>query len=261
MRQSWANRRLPENLTLLIDHKAGSLPADVHQKISSATAAAKTGWFDTHPCDADRNRAVRRLNEPGVCRLTEPATQLFADFNQLSKTATRHQYEKEFELEFTEQNLMPAEEILRESAASTEADAMVRKFYGNVNVSLCPLLSEDKWPPFADEASALAQWRDAKSKMETLRDAAEKASGACLEQQGRLLDFTTAHYLTSADFQLEPGAFGLPDGAKSTGAQETAAMDQCNHSISGYLASVEPFTAALRERVAQALQIALARNP
>jgi hypothetical protein len=78
-----------------------------------------------------------------------------------------------------------------------------------------------------------------------------------------LLDFTTAHYLTSADFQLEPGAFGLPDGAKSTGAQETAAMaamDQTNYSITGYLANVEPFMAALRERVAQALQLALARK-
>ena len=34
VRQSWASSRLPENLPLLIDHKASSLPAEVHQKLS-----------------------------------------------------------------------------------------------------------------------------------------------------------------------------------------------------------------------------------
>ena len=67
------------------------------------------------------------MNEPGVFRLAEPATGLFSDFAELSKRVTRHQYEKHFELEFTEQNLMPADEILRESAASaSRADASRR---------------------------------------------------------------------------------------------------------------------------------------
>src|SRR5258705_3622494 len=61
VRQSWASNRLPENLPLLIDHKAGSLPEEVHQKLSATAASGKTGWFDTHPCDADRVRAARRL--------------------------------------------------------------------------------------------------------------------------------------------------------------------------------------------------------
>lgn len=71
VRQSWASNRLPENLPLLIDHKAASLPAEVQQKLSAFAASERTGWFDTHPCDADRVRAVRRLSEPGVFRLTE----------------------------------------------------------------------------------------------------------------------------------------------------------------------------------------------
>ncbi len=86
VRQSWASSRLPENLPLLIDHKASSLPAEVQQKLSTSAASEKTGWFDTHPCDADRVRAARRLNEPGVFRLTDPASRLFSDFAELSKT-------------------------------------------------------------------------------------------------------------------------------------------------------------------------------
>ena len=63
---------------------------------------------------------------------------------------TRHQYEKHFGLEFTEQNLMSAEEILRESAASAEADAMVRKYYGSVNLSLLPLLTTGELPAIGE---------------------------------------------------------------------------------------------------------------
>ncbi len=74
VRQSWASNRLPENLPLLIDHKASSLPAEIQQKISTSAASEKTGWFDTHPCDADRIREARRLNERGVFRLAEPTT-------------------------------------------------------------------------------------------------------------------------------------------------------------------------------------------
>src|SRR5258707_9162703 len=101
LRQSWASKRLPENLPLLIGHKASSLPPEIDQKLSSSAASAKTGWFDTHPCDADRVRAAHRLNELGVFRLTEPAGNLFGDFAQLSKAVTRHQYEKNLKLDFT----------------------------------------------------------------------------------------------------------------------------------------------------------------
>ncbi len=60
---------------------------------------------------------------------------------------TQHHYEKHLELEFTEQNLMSAEEILRESAANTEAETGVRKFYRGVNISLKALLAKSDWPP------------------------------------------------------------------------------------------------------------------
>src|SRR5258705_7814192 len=133
VRQSWASNRLPENLPLLIDHKANTLSADIQQKLSNSVESKKTGWFDTHPSDADRVRVARKQNEAGIFSLTKPATGLFSDFSELSKSVTRNQYEKHLELEFTEENLMSAEEILRESVASAKSDEMIRKYYGTVN--------------------------------------------------------------------------------------------------------------------------------
>ena len=261
VQQSWTSNRLPENLPLLIDHKATSLPADIHQKLSASAAAAKTGWFDTHPCDSDRVRAVQRLNEPGVFRVTEPAPRLFSDFAELSRTVTRHQYEKHLELKFTEKNLMSAEEILRESAASAEADAMVRKFYAGVNISLRPLLVTGELAPFTDSESAVAKWREARAASDALREAAEKSSTEWGEQQQRLVDVFTAHHLTRVGFKVEPREFGLPDNATSVHEQESAArfaVEQTSANLSARLAELEPFMAALRERVTLALRFAQA---
>jgi hypothetical protein len=259
VRQSWASSRLPENLPLLINHKASSLPAEVQQKLSSSAASAKTGWFDTHPCDTDRIQAARRLNEPGVFRLTETATRLFSDFPELSKRVTRHQYEKHFELEFTEQNLMSAEEILRESAASAEATAMVRKYYGSIDISLKPLLTTGEVPAIANDENALGTWREARQATEALRAEAEKFSTECDEQQKRLVDLTSAHSLAKAGFKLEPGAFGLSENATSASEQETAArfaLEEMTAAISYRLTKLDPFMAALRRRVTLALRLA-----
>ena len=263
VRQSWASKRLPENLPLLIGHKASSLPAEVHQKLSTSAASEETGWFDTHPCDADRVREARRLNEPGVFRLAEPATRLFSDFTELSKAVTRHQYEKHLELEFTEQNLMSAEEILRESAASAEANAMVRKYYGSVNISLKPLLATGELPPIAVGESAIAQWGEARQATEALRADAEKISGECAEQQKRLAEFTSGHRLAKAGFKLQPQEFGFPENATTPGEQEIAArfaLEETSAAITERLKRLEPFMTALRQRVTLALRLAQTRS-
>ena len=257
VRQSWVSSRLPENLPLLIEHKSASLPAEVLQKLSASAASARTGWFDTHPCDADRIRAARALQEPGIFRITEPATRLFADFSELSKSVTRHQYEKHLGLEFTDGNLMPAEEILRESTASADADAMVRKYYGSVNISLLPLLLEGELPPLTATESDLALWRAARTRAGELRESASESSAECVRQQTSLIEAVSGHQLAKAGFQLEPKAFGLPESAKTAGQQEIAArfvIEEGATAVTKELARLEPFMSALRQRVTLALR-------
>jgi Zn-dependent protease with chaperone function len=262
VRQSWASSRLPENLPLLIDHKANTLPAEIQQKVSSSEAGKKTGWFDTHPCDADRVKAARQLNEPGVFRLTEPAARLFSNFSELSKTVTRHQYEKHLELEFTEQNLMSAEEILRESTASAQADAMVRKYYGSVNMSLKPLLPSEELKPISPGENAAEGWRKARLAPETLRAEAEKISAECDEQHKRLSTLIVAESLAKAGFKLDTEPFDLPARALSAHEQEIAArmlLEETRAALSNHLTKLEPFMTALQNRVTLSLRLALAR--
>jgi len=259
VRQSWAGHRLPENLPLLIDHKAGALSGDIRQKLASSAVSKKTGWFDTHPCDADRVRAARALNEPGVFRVEKPTTELFADFAETSKVVTRHQYENQWELEFSPQNLVSSEEMLRESAANAAADTAIRKFYGDVNISLVPLLTEALFAPLADREAAAAQWREARELSERLRFDAAKASAECVRRQQQLIGFVTAWHLTAAGFKVEAKEFGLPEYATSVAEQETAAkfaIEEASNAIKLQIAKLDGFVAALRNRVALALRLA-----
>ena len=265
VRQSWAASRLPENLPLLIEHKALSLPAEVQQKLASSTASGKTGWFDTHPCDADRVQAVQRLKEPGVFRLSQPAAGLFANFEQLSKVITRHQYETHFELKFTDENLVSSQEMLRESTESAEADLLMRKFYGSVNISFKPLLTSGALPPI-NSIEALANWQKARETTDRLRAEAEKISTECTEQEKRLLVLVSAHALTKVGFSLDPKDFGLPEHGfpvGSAGMQERAIEPMVNTlsaTLAQQLGRLEPFIMALRERVTLALGLVHASN-
>jgi Zn-dependent protease with chaperone function len=258
VRQAWSSSRLPENLPLLINHRAGSLPPDVHEKLTSSSTSATTGWFDTHPCDADRIRAARALNQPGAFRLTEPATGLFADFPALSRAVTLHQYQKHFELDFTDQNLVPTDEMLRESSATAEAEAMLRKFYGEVNISLVPLLADSDLIDAAPDENLIAQWQEARQAAAELREQAEKLSGEWHEAQLRLVNAHTVYYLTKAGFEVKTEEFNLPQTA-SLYEQETAALAGIQeHSAiaADRVTQLAPFMNALRRRVAAALRAA-----
>lgn len=261
VKETWINHRLPENLPSLIQYKAGCLPAEVHQKLTTAAAAEKTGWFDTHPCDSDRIQAARSLKEPGIFRLTDPATALFSDFDALSKQVTRHEYESRFELEFSDETLINNEEALRDSAASAQAEAMIAKYYGTVPISLKPLLEPTQVPALTTGGAIMEEWQTARNDSDALRSRAEESSKECVQLQNRLSDLTIAHYLLKAGFLLKPREFGLPETAVSMGDQMNgvaSGMEETRAAILKPMETIEPFQAALRQRVTLALGFLLA---
>lgn len=261
MRQSWASKRLPENLMVLIQHKAESLSPEVQQNLLGSVESRKTGWFDTHPCNADRNKAVQQINAPGVFRSVEPASKLISNFDELSKTVTQHQYEKNFGLKFTAENLISAEEIVRESAASSAADEVVVKYFGQVNVSLLPVLTSGELPSSDVDENMAARVSDAWQRLESLREAAEKISGECAQKESRLNNLAGVYELTQVGFKVNPMVHGLPESATTPGEQEIAAkwaIADLRKELPSSIDSLKPFFNALQQVLVLKLQIALA---
>ncbi len=254
LRQSWAGKRVPNDLPLLIAHYAGSLPANVREKISSTTAAGKTSWFDTHPCDADRVRHARQLDQPGVFRLNEPATALFHSFADVCQRVTRQHYENDLELDLGQSSFISGGEILAEATADAEAQAAVAEFFGEVHPALKPLF-------LAGQDSGISalerKWQEARQTALVLRPEAEVLSRACVELQQRRSALIGTSLLLEAGFKIDPAAFGLPAVATSKAEQEAEVrqgLQQTSAAIEEKLKNLEPFMAALRERVSLALQ-------
>ncbi len=262
VRHTWASGRLPKNLLHLIEHQAGALLAEVHQKISLADANEKTRWFETHPCNADRIRAVQAQDEPGVFHLSQPATRLFSDFAELGTIVTEHLYTDHFEIAFTEGNLIPASEMLRESQEKSTGDRLIRQTFGEADITLqalwSPTAAEEPSESTADRARALELWQHSREEMQRLRPGAEQFARDWTELQQRRSQLAAAYWLSRAGFKLEPKAFGLSNEAASAGEQELAsrkALDQIEAELQSLPVRLEPFANALRRRFRLALTL------
>jgi Zn-dependent protease with chaperone function len=94
MRVPWnLGKKLPDNFpAYLLRHDAAVTP-EKRVKWENAMGLDPSGVFDTHPSNGDRIRRARQAGEPGIFHLTAPATQLFANFEVVSKQVTQLHYE------------------------------------------------------------------------------------------------------------------------------------------------------------------------
>src|SRR5207247_4303884 len=95
--QSWVSGRLPDDFAALVASKCADLPAELTGG-GQLLAAHKPGLFDTHPSDVDRIESARRMQTCGIFDRRGPASELFADFDGLCRTVTRHHYENDLGL-------------------------------------------------------------------------------------------------------------------------------------------------------------------
>jgi Zn-dependent protease with chaperone function len=70
------------------------MPKELRKALRKHGEEDRTGWFSTHPSDADRIRSVERLDAPGIFNLQMPARQLFCHFDRLAKDASPKAYKR-----------------------------------------------------------------------------------------------------------------------------------------------------------------------
>ena len=114
MRRTWRRQlQLPDNLPVLVEHRAGRLPAEKRARIENQVGFAKTGWLDTHPSPSDRIRRARQLAEPGVLTSNAPARDLFENFDAISRLVTLAHYEDDLNVPTSPDFLIPLEAVIR----------------------------------------------------------------------------------------------------------------------------------------------------
>jgi hypothetical protein len=88
LQSAWREKRLCDDLPSFIQSREGDIPAELRKALAKHNAEGKTGWFDTHPANADRNKSARREAAKGIFDIDAPATLLFRNYDDLAKRAT-----------------------------------------------------------------------------------------------------------------------------------------------------------------------------
>jgi hypothetical protein len=110
MNRTWKSSfRMPDNLPRLIGHHVEKLSDKRRQEIAATCFQDKTGWLDTHPSNAARVAAARRIGAAGLFSDDAPASELLENFKTLGKFVTLAHYEDDLEIPATEDFLIPVE--------------------------------------------------------------------------------------------------------------------------------------------------------
>jgi Zn-dependent protease with chaperone function len=88
LESAWREKRLCDDLPTFIQSREADLPAELRNALAKHNAQSKTGWFDTHPANADRNQSARREAATGIFTIDAPATALFRNYDDLARRAT-----------------------------------------------------------------------------------------------------------------------------------------------------------------------------
>lgn len=119
MRRSWRNQfQLPDNLPLLVEHRANHLDPEKRASVENRAGLSKAGFFDTHPSTAERIRFGRRLGEPGVMVNDSPARDLFDNFEGVGRLVTLAHYDDDLNVPVTPDFLIPVARFIEGSDGS-----------------------------------------------------------------------------------------------------------------------------------------------
>lgn len=248
---SWQERRLPDDLPKLILANAGQLPDEARQVLRKVESEGRTGLFDTHPADKDRiARAVKEKNA-GAFRLDGPATDLFRDFDTLSRAATLDYYRALLGRQISKDQLYPVAEAIEGQAVAQQGNEAFGRFFLKTfgTMQSFPLPTEYPTAP-ADLKAAKQALIEARSDMEAARDDYLVAQKQWHEALSAAADAEAARALLRTDNRIKASTFGLEE-ATPDGAEEAAAQAEADHRAAA--ATLEAFESAAARRMALAL--------
>lgn len=234
----WEEEKLVDSLPELVMHHVGRMEHETKAAVTRLRTEAGTKAFDTHPSDADRIASARAVSHTPVfsppvsalsdggrggegsiaamapaCGTMMPATELFKDFQAISKKVTREHYRQVLGRIPGARSLIDVGTLVQSRGRDQRCrDALDRYFLGQFN----------PWLPLGIEAQTLDAPSDPEQVVRMLKEHREQV----LRNRGRheqltreytelmgLMDKAAgAMALLDAGLKIDPKAFGLSGG-------------------------------------------------
>lgn len=187
--ETWKERRLVNDLPAFVVARLGTFDSDTLEKIHELALGRTTGFLDTHPADADRIRAARRIDVPGVFDLEAPADVLFMKFEALSREVTRRHYGNMLGEGAEQAKLQSVSQVMASTQADVEAADALRQVFGPLlmpvrALAMAPLLVEIP----QDATEALASLRTLIRQMHKMASDARFSMQRCAGVGSRLIE-------------------------------------------------------------------------
>ena len=254
LQTSWQQRRLPDNFPKLVTANIPQIPEPVIAACRQQTDKLGTKLFDTHPADRDRIARARR-EEPGrgLFHLDGPATDVFTNFDALSRTASLDMYKSALGTGISSEQLYEVSELVETQTAAQEGDAAAGRWFLNAwNLTQRLPLSQEYPGAPGDLKSAKRDLIEARNDLLATRSACLEANGRGDEIRNRLYMADLALVFLKTGVWFKPDAFELktasPKAAESARDQAVAALGELDKVC-------EPFATAASRRLTCALAL------
>lgn len=155
--QFYQEGRLGDNLPKLILANISQMPEEFLQALNTSIDASKTGFFDTHPADADRIAAARDARSEGVFRLEAPASVLFSDFETLCRNVTIDFYRQIFGKKADLSQIHSVDHLLARQKKDTDAAGSLQRAFAGTFSVLRPAPFTLETNPCEDPKAAFAR--------------------------------------------------------------------------------------------------------
>lgn len=259
-------QQLPDNLSELLRQNHESLSPETLQKIEDASGLERTGLFDSHPSLADRIRAARRAQEPGVFHDDRPAAELFSSFDHPARFVTLLHYTDDLEIPVTAPMLLrveakaPVTNVNQRGAAQTLATKLpsgtLQQYFLGLDPLLLPLLIPTVTPSVNYEAD-MTELLQLTGGLQEIRSQLEPIAAQYLAATDRLLQARAVNSLLQAGVVVTPETFGLAvadlAAVPAIEAEAAATRTALKH-------SVHEVGAALQRRLQLGLSLCLANT-
>jgi Zn-dependent protease with chaperone function len=250
----WNEGRLPDDLPGLGLQNTIQYRDEIAKFVREHIDESKTGWFDTHPCDADRIARAHAEQADGIFHLDLPATVLFTNFKALCQVASLDLYRELLGRKFKKESVRPIEELVaRKKKERVGGEALKRYFQGRLS-PLRPLPLSLTIPALS--SSPVELLTALRQRMLAELPVYEKQFKAYDEIDTHILNTHRATALMKAKVRISAKEFKLPQASTDAArrAREQGALQQ-----QGMAAQLQSFEAAATERLLISLK--LIRDP
>lgn len=229
LNNAWKDRRLCDDLPMLIMDNLQTMPEDLRKKILQFMAEKKTGLFDSHPAEQDRINSAMAEDASGLLSVEGPARMLFGDFGRVARVASLALYRRVLGVEVEERNLIPAERFCRMQAGQFEQRRALRRFFQGQLTPARPVFFSAEPHRFADESSAAEAILEARDRMQRMLGPVAAVVKKLDEVDQQLVNVKLVQALHAAGFAKVPAAdFGFmrADQAELLAARQQALLQR-----------------------------------